>query len=98
MESLARRAGLQTIDFLKVDIDGAERELLKGSMKVLNSISKVALCVYHKQDDEGEFSELLKSKGFQVSLSKGFMIYIFDKQLDVPYLRRGLIRAAKANR
>ena len=84
------------IDFLKVDIDGAESALLKGSEKILNNVSRIALCVYHKQDDERDFSVLLEDKGFEVSLTKGYMIYIFDKKLDVPYLRRGLIRAFKA--
>jgi hypothetical protein len=87
----------EAIDFLKVDVEGVETDLLKGCEKVLsgNKSLKLAICTYHKQDDESTISELLKNVGFEVTYSKGYMIYTKDKELRPPYLRRGLIRAQR---
>lgn len=85
------------LTFLKIDVDGAEADLLKGSEKLLSRQSplKIALCTYHKQNDETEFTALLKDKGFIVSHSDGFMLFHTDKKIKAPYFRRGLIRAVK---
>jgi hypothetical protein len=86
----------ERIDFIKVDVDGAERELLRGCNNLLSNTSsiKIALCTYHRQNDENDFSKFLLSKDFELEYSKGYMIYFHDK-LEPPYLRRGLIRATK---
>jgi hypothetical protein len=87
----------EPINFIKVDVEGAETEVLKGCEKVLsrNKSFKIAICVYHRNEDEINFSVLLKKSEFNVSYTKGYMIYIKDKGLKQPYLRRGLIRAMK---
>jgi predicted RNA methylase len=85
------------ISFLKIDVDGAEAKVLKSCNRILSSGKpvKIALCTYHKNNDEKDFTSLLQGYGFKVSLSKGYMIHYFDKQLKAPYLRRGLIRAER---
>lgn len=85
------------ITFLKVDVDGAEAKLLKGCDHLLSQSSplKIALCTYHKQDDEKEFTSLLSQKGFNISYSEGYMLFHMDKKMKAPYFRRGLIRAVK---
>jgi len=55
----------------------------------------VALCTYHKNDDENDFTRLMLEHGFQVTPSKGYMIHYYDKKMKAPYLRRGLIRAVR---
>jgi hypothetical protein len=83
--------------FLKIDVEGAESRLLEGSKRILTEQKplKLALCTYHKQEDEEEFSSLLAKKGFDFSPSDGFMIFYHDKNLKAPYFRRALIRAVK---
>lgn len=85
------------INFLKIDVDGAESIVLDSCDKVFKSHQsfKIALCTYHKNDDEKEFTALLKNYGFQVAPSKGYMIHYYDKKMKAPYLRRGLIRAVR---
>ena len=85
--------------FLKVDVDGAEAKLLKGCMHLLavHKPMKIALCTYHKQEDESMFSKLLREEGFNISYSKGYMLFIND-ELKPPYFRRGVLRAVKSNR
>lgn len=85
------------ISFFKIDVDGAESVVLGSCDKVFNSHGtfKIALCTYHKHDDEKDFTSLLKDYGFTVTPSKGYMINYYDKKLKAPYLRRGLIRAVR---
>ncbi len=83
--------------FLKIDVEGAESRLLEGCEQILSEQKplKVAICTYHKQNDEKEFSSILKQHGFKTAHSDGYMLFFYDKQMTKPYFRRGLIRAEK---
>lgn len=85
------------ITFLKIDVDGAESRLLEGCKRILSEQKplKLAICTYHKQNDEKEFKALLTQNGFETSHSNGYMLFFYDKKIKAPYLRRGLIRARK---
>jgi hypothetical protein len=85
------------INFLKIDVDGAEAIVLNSCDEVFKTPMpfKIALCTYHKNDDEKDFTSLLKNYGFTVAPSKGYMINYYDKKMKAPYLRRGLVRATK---
>jgi predicted RNA methylase len=85
------------VSFLKIDVDGAESVVLGSCDKMFHSNRsfKIALCTYHKHDDEKDFTRLLKDYGFTVTPSKGYMINYYDKKLKAPFLRRGLIRAVR---
>ena len=84
-------------DFIKVDVDGAESKVINGGNKLISTQEnlKIALCTYHKQEDGSVFSGLLLEKGFSISFSKGFFLFINDK-LRPPYFRRGVLRAMKS--
>ncbi len=90
-------AGESETAFVKIDVEGAESKLLKGSHRMLSEMKriKIAICTYHKQNDEKEFSSLLKQYGFETATSEGYMLFFYDKLLRAPYFRRGLIRAQK---
>lgn len=85
------------ISFLKVDIEGEEANFLEGAKTLLQSETdlKIAICTYHKQQDENEFTAILKSNSFEVNASKRFMIFLHDHTINAPFLRRGLLRAQK---
>ena len=85
------------LTFLKIDVDGAEAIVLNSCRKIFLSGApfKVALCTYHKNNDEEDFTLLLKEHGFCITLSKGYMINYYDKKVKSPWLRRGLIRAVR---
>jgi hypothetical protein len=43
---------IKKIDFIKVDIEGAERDMLRGATNVLKTFApKLAICTYHLPDD-----------------------------------------------
>ena len=85
------------INFIKADIEGAEIKLLAGAKETLarERNLRIVLCTYHRENDERDLKRILTESGFQTEFSKGFMIYINDKKLGPPYLRRALIRATK---
>lgn len=87
----------KALTFMKIDVDGGERGLLKGFEKIIDAAPamKIALCTYHQHEDEQEFTAWLKKKDYQVVPSNGYMIFHYDKKLKAPYIRRALIRATK---
>jgi len=85
------------ITFLKIDVDGAEAIVLNSCSEVFKTPEpfKIALCTYHKNNDEKDFTLLLRNHGFSITPSKGYMIHYYDKKMKAPWLRRGLIRATR---
>ena len=85
------------VNFIKIDVDGYENEVMSNINEMIKNSNdmKVALCTYHTQEDYNKYSKMLRSFGFDVSSSKGYMIFYWDKNLEFPFLRRGLIRAKK---
>ncbi len=87
----------EDVTFLKIDVDGAESIVLDSCREVFKGGKpfKIALCTYHKNNDEKEFTAMLKNSGFTVTPSRGYMIHYYDKKMKAPYLRRGLIRCVR---
>ena len=84
------------ISFFKIDVDGGEVELLKGGLDYFYTHNaKIAICTYHKQEDEKKISSFLSTYGYDINYSQGYMIFIYDKYLKEPYLRKAMIRATK---
>lgn len=85
------------ITFFKVDIEGEEQNFLRACEPIFNSnlSFKMAICTYHKQNDEKDFTKQLIDFGFNVEASKGYMIFIYDKLIKKPYFRKGLLRVSK---
>lgn len=52
IDSIAARLRLARIDFIKMDIEGAEREALAGAAGVLATHHpRMAICIYHREGD-----------------------------------------------
>lgn len=87
----------EDIDFLKMDIEGAEVEALLGGKEILSrSKAQCAICSYHRQYDEKYITYILNSYGYITGHSKGYMFFSFDdNMIDTIDLRRGVIYGAK---
>ena len=52
IDTLVRQLGLPRVDFIKLDIEGAEREALKGGLETLRQFRpRLMLEMYHRPDD-----------------------------------------------
>lgn len=90
----------EKIDFLKMDIEGAEVDALLGARRVLEqSDARCAVCSYHKQNDERYIRYLLNNYGYETDTSEGYMFYIYDDDIfDSLDFRRGIVHAVKGER
>jgi predicted RNA methylase len=88
--------GGNEINFIKVDIEGAEAQLLKGAEVILSrkTSMKIVLCTYHKHNDADVLNQMLVEKGFHTEFSKGYCFLHLD-QFAPPYLRKCLVRGEK---
>lgn len=60
LDEFAERNQLSHVDFIKADIEGAERQMLKGAKRVLKEFApKLALCTYHLPDDPEVMEQLI---------------------------------------
>jgi FkbM family methyltransferase len=52
LDSVIAQMGAQRVDFIKMDIEGAERLALAGGQKILERFApRMVLCIYHREDD-----------------------------------------------
>lgn len=75
---LATKHGFYKVDFLKIDAEGAELEVLKGSEKTLKrSSAKVVIAGYHATDNSEAMRRFLESLGYNTFVSKSKFIYAY---------------------
>jgi FkbM family methyltransferase len=61
LDKFVEENNIEKIDFIKADIEGAEKYLLKGATNVLKTFApKLALCTYHFPDDPEVLEKLIK--------------------------------------
>lgn len=85
------------LDFLKMDIEGAELDALHGAERTLrNNDVKCAICSYHRKGDEAAIADILHSYGYTTSHSKGYMLFYHDIDIySEPEFRRGIVYGRK---
>lgn len=86
------------ITYIQADVEGAEKKLLIGAGELLarGKNLKISICSYHRYTDFSELGSILKSKGFSISHSQGYLIMWMQVPLRKPYLRRGVIYAGRS--
>ena len=87
----------EKIDFLKMDIEGAEVDALLGAKHTLyKSDAQVAVCGYHRQNDAENISMLLQVYGYETAHSEGYMFFIYDENIAYTLdFRRGIVYGRK---
>lgn len=87
------------VDFIKMDIEGAEMQALHGAEKLIEQCSpQMAICTYHNPDDNEKIREWLLERGYAVENSAGYVICQNEEELNnrerVDF-RRALLRAER---
>lgn len=71
LDDLVQHVGLQRVDLLKLDVEGAELSVLKGATRILEEHRpKLAVAVYHDPDD------LIRIPLFVDGLGLGYRLFI----------------------
>jgi FkbM family methyltransferase len=61
IDKFVERNKLERVDFIKSDIEGTERDLLRGATNVLKTFApKLAICTYHLPDDPKLLEKIIK--------------------------------------
>ncbi|MCM1123837.1 MAG: FkbM family methyltransferase [Eubacterium sp.] len=68
--------GEQKIDFIKMDIEGAERKALYGAEQLVERcVPKLAVCTYHNENDESDIHAWMEAIGtYTVTNSPGYVV------------------------
>jgi len=86
LEELMKECGIDHIDFLKMDCEGAEYEILFScSPTILNKIGKISM-EYHNLDESNNVSHLkkfLEGNGFNVVLGAGKYSTLYAKRRSI---------------
>lgn len=60
LDDFVHKNNLTRVDFIKADIEGAERNMLRGAREVLREFSpKLSICTYHLPDDSRVLREII---------------------------------------
>lgn len=71
IDDLVNRESLDRVDFIKMDIEGAEFESLKGAQQTIRKFKpQLAICVYHSPQDFHRLADLINSyeSGYRFAL------------------------------
>src|SRR5262249_44269722 len=61
VDKLARELNLPRVDFIKMDIEGAEQKAIAGAHETIAKYRpRMALCIYHMADDPVKIPRMVK--------------------------------------
>lgn len=90
--------GNQKLDFVKMDIEGAERMALAGTVNTLKSHNlQCSICTYHKDNDYSYIRDFFQSMNYQCEASEGYILCggIWEKDNREIDFRKGVLRSWK---
>ncbi|MCR8487462.1 MAG: FkbM family methyltransferase [Crenarchaeota archaeon] len=78
LDRLIDELKIDKVTFVKIDVEGAELDVLKGSQRVLteNDSLFLAIAAYHYPEEALEVAEYLRTRGFKV-FTNGEYVYAF---------------------
>ncbi|AUN95517.1 FkbM family methyltransferase [Pseudazoarcus pumilus] len=92
LDDYVRQAGIERVDLIKMDIEGAERMALRGALETIRrDRPRLAICIYHLWDDMIEIPQIIHSTGVPyrfgfkwVELRNGWEAVLFASVEDRP--------------
>lgn len=81
MDNCVKNLGIQKVNFLKIDAEGAEADILKGAEETLKITKHIAMELHHPGEAK-EVTSFLKERGFEVHVIGG-MLYAKNLKIAV---------------
>jgi len=78
IDNIISNLGITHIDFIKMDIEGAEIESLLGATNTLNNTRKIVVSAYHYRNNEQTYiwvESYLRSKGFNTITTEDKLVH-----------------------
>jgi FkbM family methyltransferase len=73
LDNLVQENGIDQVNWIKIDVEGAEYEVLKGAKDILSGNKQIAILVeVHGKDTYGPTIELLRSNNFNIEFEKTY--------------------------
>jgi len=87
IDTLVRQLGLPRVDFIKLDIEGAEREALKGGLETLRQFRpRLMLEMYHRPDDRQVLPAVVRQAHADYGLMCGPCEFMQQSKEVVPHV------------
>ncbi|HJU34507.1 MAG TPA: FkbM family methyltransferase [Nitrososphaera sp.] len=73
LDNLLNRRGITKVNWIKIDVEGAEYEVLKGAKEILSANNPMSILVeVHGKETYGPTIELLRSNNFEIEFEKTY--------------------------
>jgi hypothetical protein len=73
LDNLLGHVGINQVNWIKIDVEGAEYEVLRGAKQVLSTNKHISILVeVHGKDTYGPTIELLRSNNFKIEFEKTY--------------------------
>jgi methyltransferase FkbM-like protein len=73
LDNLLKVRGINEVNWIKIDVEGAEYEVLKGAKEILSANKDISILVeVHGKDTYGPTIELLRSNNFNIEFEKTY--------------------------
>jgi FkbM family methyltransferase len=73
LDNLLKARGINQVNWIKIDVEGAEYEVLKGAKETLSTNTRISILVeVHGRDTYGPTMELLRSNNFNIEFEKTY--------------------------
>lgn len=70
IDDFVSKQALEKVDFIKMDIEGAEQVALKGALNTIKRFKpKLAVAIYHSDDDFYQIPQLLADLGYRIFIN-----------------------------
>ena len=65
LDNIAREQNIKIIDFIKIDVEGWELEVLKGATNIMKKTKFFSIAAYHNEEDNLLIAEFLRKHNFK---------------------------------
>jgi FkbM family methyltransferase len=73
LDNLLQKSGMNQVNWIKIDVEGAEYEVLRGAREILSTNKRISILVeVHGKDTYEPTIELLRSNSFKIEFEKTY--------------------------